>query len=47
MIVRNNLVPSFWSDVAGIVVAVSAAELGSPLAMALAAAAYSPVARAS
>ena len=47
MTVRNILVPSFWSDMAGIIVAVSATELESPLAMALAATAYSLVARAS
>ena len=47
MTVRNILVPSFWSDVAGIIVAVSATKLGSPSAMALAMTAYSPAARAS
>ena len=47
MTVRNILVPSFWSDMAGIIVAVSATELDSPLAMALAVAAYSSAVRAS
>ena len=47
MTVHNILVPSFWSDVAGIIVVVSTAKLDSLPAMALAIAAYSPMARAS
>ena len=36
MTVRHILVPSFWSYMASIAIAVSNAELNSPLAMALA-----------